>query len=128
MLLPVGLREWEPCVPTLEVWTPWEEEQYMAGMGLPKAEGALVITVPFWFPAQAGDVCLSVEPGCHKVQGPHGLGAAEPALLWLPCWSSLPHLPPLLPAVAFPLLLPPYCNPPYTSWSPWLGQQIRLWV
>lgn len=42
----------------------------------------------------------------------HGLGGCEPALLWLPSLSSsLTCLPPL-PAVAFPLLLPPY-SPPY---------------
>lgn len=85
MLLLVGLREWEPCVPTLEVWTPWEEEQYMAGMGLPRAGGGPGYHSALWFPAQADNVCLSLKPGCHKVQGPHGLGVAEPALLWLPC-------------------------------------------
>lgn len=39
MLLLVGLSEWEPCVPALDIWTPWEEEQEMAGIGLLRVGG-----------------------------------------------------------------------------------------
>lgn len=103
----------------------------MAGMGLPRAGGYLVLAVPSWFPGHVDYVCLFLKPGCHKVQRPLGLG------LWSEGWLSLPCLAALLglglwdttssdlavrPAL-WPFLSSFLLTPPYTSCSPWPGQE-----
>lgn len=103
----------------------------MAGMGLPRAGGNLVLAVPSWFPGHVDYVCLFLKPGCHKVQRPLGLGLWSEGWLSLPCLAALlglglwdttssgPACPPCF--VAFSLSLPSYPSLYFLLTLAWAG-------
>lgn len=123
MLLLVGLSEWEPCVPTLDIWTLWEEEQ-MTGIGLPWVGGgpgyrsALLVSRTcrlYVLVLQTQMPQSLVSPGAlARVWGAVSLPCSGCPLCHL--LSPDPHLP-LLPSLSCFLL-----TPLPTSCSPWLGQ------